>query len=87
LFGSYIPESEEETCRYGLVKPIAGYNLFEIELHGWRDLIRDVIHAASMRDALGYLAMPPGWRPNGAGGTTEDLRRQPPQTHALRASA
>jgi sterol desaturase/sphingolipid hydroxylase (fatty acid hydroxylase superfamily) len=76
LFGTYIPESAQEPCKYGLVKPIVGYNLFEIEFHGWRALMRDVRNARSVPEALGYLFMPPGWRQNGNGGTTADLRRK-----------
>jgi sterol desaturase/sphingolipid hydroxylase (fatty acid hydroxylase superfamily) len=87
LFGTYIPESAHEPCIYGLVKPITGYNLLEIEFHGWRDLMRDVGNANSVREALSYLFMPPGWRPNGSGTTTEDLRRGQFETQAWRASA
>lgn len=87
LFGTYIPECAEEPCKYGLVKPITGYNLLQIEFHGWRDLIRDVRKSDSVSQALGYVFMPPGWRPDGNGGTTEDLRRQQLTGHALRASA
>jgi sterol desaturase/sphingolipid hydroxylase (fatty acid hydroxylase superfamily) len=87
LFGTYIPESEQEACQYGLVKPITGYNLLEIEFHGWRDLFRDVANARSLHEAFGYLVMPPGWRPDGSGGTTEDLRRQQHEVQGMRASA
>jgi sterol desaturase/sphingolipid hydroxylase (fatty acid hydroxylase superfamily) len=87
LFGTYTAESAQEPCRYGLVKPITGYNLFAIEFHAWRDLARDVWNAGSVRDAVSYLFMPPGWRPNGAGDTTEDLRRQQFATADLRLRA
>jgi sterol desaturase/sphingolipid hydroxylase (fatty acid hydroxylase superfamily) len=83
LFGTYIPESEQEACRYGLVTPIAGYNLFKIEFHAWGSLFRDVAHARSAREVLGYLFMPPGWRPDGPGGTTEELRRCQLERQAL----
>jgi hypothetical protein len=29
-----------------------------------------------MREAVGYLLQPPGWRPDGLGETTEDMRRR-----------
>ena len=76
LFGTHTPERDAEPCRYGLVKPVTGYNLFNIEFHAWRDLARDVLSARSVGEAFGYLVRPPGWRPDGAGGTTEDLRRR-----------
>jgi hypothetical protein len=31
--------------------------------------------ATSVGDVLGYLFKPPGWRPDGSGETTEELRR------------
>jgi hypothetical protein len=75
LFGTYIAERADVPCRYGLVKPITGYNLLEIEFHQWAALWRDLRGARSLREAAGYLFKPPGWRPDGAGETTEDLRR------------
>ena len=36
----------------------------------------NVWRARSWRERLGYLFGPPGWRPDGQGLTTEDLRRQ-----------
>jgi sterol desaturase/sphingolipid hydroxylase (fatty acid hydroxylase superfamily) len=87
LFGTYVAESDEERCVYGLVKPITDYNLFKIEFHAWRDLIRDVMNARNVREAFSYLRMPPGWRPDGAGATTEELRREHQQLQGLRVSA
>lgn len=91
LFGTYIPERAEEPPRYGLVHPIRGYNLLQIEFGQWQALWRDLRGARSVREALGYLWRPPGWRPGG-GDTTEELRARaavpaapdaPPATAAL----
>ena len=76
LFGTYIAERADTPPRYGLVTPLRTYNLLEIEFHQWRALWRDLRGARSVREVLGYLAMPPGWRPDGLGETTEDLRRR-----------
>ncbi|MBV5291103.1 MAG: sterol desaturase family protein [Curvibacter lanceolatus] len=75
LFGTYIPERQDLPIRYGLVKPSTGYNLFKIEFEHWLALWRDVKAAPSARAVLGYLLRPPGWRPGGAGETTEELRQ------------
>ncbi|AVS66235.1 fatty acid hydroxylase [Paracidovorax avenae] len=75
LFGTYIAERPDLPCRYGLVRPVTGYNLLTIEFDQWRSLWRDLRGARSVPEALGYLFQPPGWRPCGAGETTEDLRR------------
>jgi hypothetical protein len=76
LFGTYIAERADTPCRYGLYRPLKSYNLFVIEFDQWHALWRDLRSAASIRDGLGYLFMPPGWRADGAGETTEDLRRR-----------
>ncbi|WP_394780204.1 sterol desaturase family protein [Undibacterium sp.] len=74
LFGTYREERAELPCRYGLVHPITGYNLFHIETSQWQALARDLLAARSLKAFFGYLLMPPGWSPDGKGQTTEDLR-------------
>jgi len=76
LFGTYVAERDDLPCRYGLVHPMTTYNLVEIEFGHWRALARDLWSARSVGQALCYLFMPPGWRPDGRGETTEDLRRR-----------
>ncbi|RQR70581.1 MULTISPECIES: sterol desaturase family protein [unclassified Burkholderia] len=76
MFGTYIPERRDLQCRYGLVAPVDTYNLLTIEFAQWRALWGDILAARSLPDALGYLLKPPGWRPNGGGETTEDLRQR-----------
>jgi len=76
LFGTYIAERADVRPRYGLVKPMTSYNLFVVEFDQWRALWRDLAGATSWRERLGYLVMPPGWRPNGLGERTEDMRRR-----------
>jgi hypothetical protein len=76
LFGTYIAEEGDVPCRYGLVKPITSYNLLVIEFDQWLGLGRDLRHSRSVREALSFLLKPPGWRPDGLGDTTQDLRRR-----------
>jgi sterol desaturase/sphingolipid hydroxylase (fatty acid hydroxylase superfamily) len=76
LFGTYIPERADLPCRYGLVNPITSHNLLEIEFSQWRALLRDLASARSVRAFVGYLVKPPGWKPDGPGDTTEELRRR-----------
>ena len=83
LFGTYRAERDDVPCRYGLVVPMTGYNPLRIELYQWIALARDLLAARSLRAAVGHLAMPPGWRPDGGGATTEDLRAQAAQAAAL----
>jgi sterol desaturase/sphingolipid hydroxylase (fatty acid hydroxylase superfamily) len=76
LFGSYRPEREGVPIRYGLVKPLRSYNPFHIAFHQFGPMFRDLRGARSPREVCGYLFGPPGWRPDGRGETTEDLRRK-----------
>jgi sterol desaturase/sphingolipid hydroxylase (fatty acid hydroxylase superfamily) len=75
LFGTFIAEREELPCRYGLVKPLRSNNPFFINAHEWLALGRDLWLAQSWRERVQYLFGPPGWRPNGQGWTTAELRR------------
>jgi len=73
--GLHRRRGAKRPCRFGLVRPMTSYNLLVVEFDQWRALWRDVRSARSMREAWGYLFKPPGWRPDGRGETTEDLRR------------
>lgn len=74
LFGTYRAEREGLPIRYGLVKPQHSYNPIRVELREWSQLFKDVAGARSLKAALGYIAMPPGWQPDGRSETTEALR-------------
>jgi sterol desaturase/sphingolipid hydroxylase (fatty acid hydroxylase superfamily) len=76
LFGTYVAERSDVPCRYGLVKPIKGNNVIEIEFAHWAGLWTDLRSARSIGEGLGYLFLPPGWRPDGSGETTKALRRE-----------
>jgi sterol desaturase/sphingolipid hydroxylase (fatty acid hydroxylase superfamily) len=72
-FGTFEPEGER--VRYGLTKNIASHNPVYAAFHEFVAVFRDALSAPSLRDALGYLLQPPGWKPQGAGATATDLKR------------
>jgi len=74
LFGTFIAERADKACDYGLVTRVNSYNPFYIAWHAWIDLGRDLLSARSPREVAGYLFAPPGWRPDGSGCTTANLR-------------
>ncbi|RYC70163.1 MULTISPECIES: sterol desaturase family protein [Spirosoma] len=74
LFGTFEPETHRPT--YGLTKNIDSHNPLRIAFHEWSDIARDVIHAGSFRNALGYLFGPPGWSHDGSRQTTKQLLKQ-----------
>ena len=75
LFGTFRAERADLPCRYGLVTPLEARNTITIAFHEWRALARDLWTARSPRAIWFHLFGPPGWRPDGSGQTTEDLRR------------
>ena len=75
MFGTYRPELDNIPIRYGLVTPLRSYNPITIAFHQVMPMIRDLRSARSIREVAYYLFGPPGWKPDGKGTTTEDLRR------------
>ncbi|MGE0424198.1 MAG: sterol desaturase family protein [Reyranellaceae bacterium] len=75
LFGTFIEERADLPCRYGLVKPLKSYNPIWIAFHDWVAMARDVWQAPTWRARVMHMFGPPGWRADGSGATTENLRR------------
>lgn len=76
LFGTYRPERDEIPVRYGLVKPLTTNNPLKIAFHQFGPMFRDLRTARSLRDVIGYVFGPPGWKPDGTGETTENMRKR-----------
>ncbi len=72
LFGTFEPE--RVPVRYGLTKDIDTFAPFRIAFHEWAAMGRQVWRARALRDALGYVLMPPGWSPDGSTLTASQLR-------------
>jgi sterol desaturase/sphingolipid hydroxylase (fatty acid hydroxylase superfamily) len=74
LFGTYIAECADLPCQYGLVTPVTSYNPLRINFAPWIGLAKDLGGARSLGEAWMFLFGPPGWRPDGKGLTTRELR-------------
>ena len=75
LFGTFVPEQAEEPPRYGIVKNLGTVNPIRIALHEYVDITRDLARRGlTLRQRLGYLFGPPGWRHDGQHATTASLR-------------
>lgn len=61
LFGSFQPELHRPT--YGLTTPVGTYHVLRLQTHEYAAIIRDVRRTPGLRDKLGYVFGPPGWRP------------------------
>ena len=75
LFGTYIAERDDVPCEYGTVTPeVSSRNPFVINFAPWIGLFKDLRGARSAHEVWMYTFGPPGWRPNGEGLTTAELR-------------
>jgi sterol desaturase/sphingolipid hydroxylase (fatty acid hydroxylase superfamily) len=72
IFGSF--EQEREKTVYGLTRNIHSYNPLRIAFHEYQDMWRDVRQAPGWRAKLMYVFGPPGWRHDGTGKTSRELR-------------
>lgn len=77
LFGTFQPELENEKVVYGLVKNIETYNPIQIAFIEWVNLFKDAfLGEKSFKNRLLYLVKPPGWKHDGSGKLSEDLREE-----------
>ena len=90
LFGTFTPESREETPRYGIVKNLTTFNPIIISYHEWVGMARDFFYAKNWRERFGFLFGPPGWSPDGSRMTSAmvkaraaRLRTPPPKASLL----
>jgi sterol desaturase/sphingolipid hydroxylase (fatty acid hydroxylase superfamily) len=77
LFKTFQPELDIEKVEYGLTVNIRSFNPLYIAFHEWINLIRDVVKpSVSLSNKLKYLFLPPGWRHDGTGKTSKDIRQE-----------
>lgn len=77
LFGTFQPELESEKVKYGLVVNIKTYNPIVIAFNEWGALFKDlIIKNVSLRNRIKYLYKPPGWKHDGTGKLSSDLKEE-----------
>ncbi|MEO6346879.1 MAG: sterol desaturase family protein [Aquaticitalea sp.] len=77
LFGTFQPELEDEKVIYGLTSNIKTYNPLKIAFHEWIAMSKNIFSGKkSVGCRLNYLIKPPGWRHDGTGKVSDDLRRE-----------
>jgi len=75
LFGTYEPEIEKPV--YGLIANIDTYNPIKIAFKEWGSLFMDSFTSkTSFANKLKYFLKPPGWKHDGTGILSEDLRKE-----------
>ncbi|MBU2938753.1 sterol desaturase family protein [Lacinutrix sp. C3R15] len=77
LFGTFQPELKEEKVVYGLVTNIDTYNPVKIAFIEWINMFKDAFSGKkSLKNRLLYLIKPPGWKHDGTGKLSDDLREE-----------
>jgi len=75
IFGTFQPELKEEKVTYGLVNNINTYNPIVIAFKEWIALFKDAFTGRkTLLNRVNYLYKPPGWKHDGTGKLSEDLR-------------
>ncbi len=75
MFGTFEPEVEKPV--YGLVKNIDTNNPVKVAFSEWYYMFRDFFKSkTSFTNKIKYLYKPPGWRHDGTGTISSDLRKK-----------
>lgn len=75
LFGTFEPEVEKPV--YGLVTNINTHNPIKIAYIEWYNLLKDVFTSkTSLGKRILYFLKPPGWKHDGSGKLSGDLRQE-----------
>jgi len=86
LFGTFVPELDEDRPRYGIVKNLGTFNPIKVAFHEWVGMFRDAAAPGlTMRQRLGYLFMPPGWSHDGSRETSQSLKADYVRRHPAEA--
>lgn len=75
FFGTFEPEIEKPV--YGLVKNIDTFNPVKVAFLEWFGLLKDIFTSkTSFLNKIKYLLKPPGWKHDGTGLLSADLRKE-----------
>lgn len=77
FFGTFQPELKDEKVVYGLVTNINTFNPIKIAFIEWFYMFKDMFSGKkSLSNRLLYLLKPPGWKHDGTGKLSSDLREE-----------
>ena len=77
MFGTFQSELEEEKVNYGLVDDINTYNPVIIAFNEWLAMLNDAFSGnKSLANRIKYFYKPPGWKHDGSGKLSKDLREE-----------
>lgn len=76
LFGTFSPELDEEPVVYGLTTNIGTDNPWQVLVHEYRAILRDLARSGRWSDRWRYLLLAPGWSHDGPDKRSDTLRLQ-----------
>jgi len=77
FFGTFQEELDDEKVIYGLVSNIKTYNPVKVAFIEWFFMFKDTFkHKISLKNRINYLIKPPGWKHDGTGKLSDDLRNE-----------
>ena len=77
MFGTFVPELEEDRPRYGIVKNIGTFNPVKVAFHEWIGMFQDALQPGlNLRQRINYLIKPPGWSHDGSRLMSADLKAE-----------
>ncbi|MFC0103057.1 sterol desaturase family protein [Sphingopyxis terrae] len=75
MFGSFVPERDDDPVRYGIVKQLGSFNLLWAAVHEWVGIAKDV-WSAPWRHKLSYMWREPGWSHDGSRMTSAMIKER-----------
>ncbi len=76
MFGSFVPELEDEKITYGIVKPVGTFNPVKIAFVELLNIIKDVFGPGlTIRERFRYAFAPPGYSHDGSRQGSEAIKR------------
>jgi sterol desaturase/sphingolipid hydroxylase (fatty acid hydroxylase superfamily) len=82
IFGTFVPELEEERVDYGLVHNLGTFNPLRVAFHEWVGIFKDMTQRGlTLRERLMYAVAPPGWSHDGSRQTSEGIKARHLQRH------
>lgn len=77
LFGTFVPENENDPPDYGIVSPIKTYNPLKLAFGELMSIVRDISQSGlTPRQRAAYLFGPPGYSHDGSRKTSRQIQAQ-----------
>ncbi|MCF6321804.1 MAG: sterol desaturase family protein [Rhizobiaceae bacterium] len=77
MFGTFVPELQEDRPRYGIVRNISTFNPLKVAFHEWIAMFKDAFQPGlTPNQRFQYLWRPPGWSHDGTRKGSDQLKAE-----------